>query len=482
MHGHVSIGAVTRILVLAFALSLFGTSALAQEKENTSSKEAEVKPLPARTQALLRDYNTKYFRLRTDSDAIFAQTLGTQIDAFADAVQDRFLALFGTVLPVPKMSLIVFERREDYRTYAETNAPKLANNGGYYDGAMRSVVTYRYNNVELYYHELVHGMMGELFDDHHFYRYTHEDWPVWFDEGLAEYLANDAMNQNKSTLSNPGKYAVLFNAMRNKKLPTLSSVVDARSGSFSGPTMALNYAMAWGLLAYLIEELEGTEAFKRYLQKLLKGIPDRTAFKESFGAHLENMEEAWKKWLVRKMQNLPPREALLSQNSLDGWTIHEGGKWSGEGKQIHARSSGEYDYLIRNIMPVGDFRLQVRIKVSSGRAGIILGNNSNGSYPYEYLFDFTRKKTGVRESKTAIHLVPIGKEAPPIDLDTWHHVVLEAVRGELRFSVDGKLVTETPVTQRVFSLLGFYVHKGNAIFENPVLLRGPIPSPSLPKK
>jgi hypothetical protein len=128
-------------------------------------------------------------------------------------------------------------------------------------------------------------------------------------------------------------------------------------------------------------------------------------------------------------------------------------------------------------MPFGDFRFQLEVKFLSGKAGLILGNNRNGSYPYEYLIDFTRKSTGIRKSESAHKLAAVSEKLPPLPIQEWHRIVIEVVRGELTLMVNGESTATVKVGSSLFSLIGLYVHNGETIFRKPTLLRGPLPKP-----
>jgi len=463
---------VLAALTLYTSACLFSPGAMGQELSNTDKEE--LRPRFAK----LQSFDTKFFTLETDGDALFAKELSAQLDAFAEQVRKHFKTLFNRELPIPRLTLTVFEDRKDYIQHTEIHAPQLTSNGGYYDGALKKVVSHRYNtNIALYFHELIHGMMGELFDDHHFYRYTHEEWPVWFDEGLAEYLSYSPEKQTDPGITHPGKYAVLYNALMEDNLPKLATVLQARADSFSGPEMNMNYAVAWGFLAFLTDTRGNTESLQKYLELLLDGKGGSEAFKTAFDSSPLNLEEDWRAWLMEQSLKPELRESLLTSPPHNEWTIHEGGDWRFDAQEVRALSSGEYDYLIRNLMPFGDFRFQVEVKFLSGKAGLILGNNRNGSYPYEYLIDFTRKSMGIRKSESANKLAAVGEKLPPLPTQEWHRIVLEVVGEELTLMVNGEVKSAVKVGPSLFSLIGLYVHNGETLFRKPTLLRGPLPKP-----
>ena len=193
--------------------------------------------------------------LLTDTRHEYAADLLVKLDSFMVQANNTLADILGVRAPAKPTQLIVFETQERYQEYARDNAPGLINNGGYYDGATRTAVTYRYNNsMQLYFHELVHVMMGEQFADHSFSRYTRKNWPIWFDEGVCEFVGSYEVVGSGIHVPgvNKGKLAYLVNALRHNSFIDLPTVVRAPTERFSGASMNIYYAESWGLLEYLL--------------------------------------------------------------------------------------------------------------------------------------------------------------------------------------------------------------------------------------
>lgn len=200
---------------------------------------------PVANNGRLQVHQTGHFTLKTDTDTNYALTLGNYLDSYHKQLRYALSQDFQITATIPPTSIILFERQADYQRYAQMNAPRLLNNGGYYDGGTHTIVTYRYNNsMQLYFHEVMHSVMGEIFGDHFFYRYTRPNWPIWFDEGLAEHYGSFSINNGllKIGQKNPAKLAYLANAIRSGSLVSLENLLKSDSTRFSGSHMNVYYA------------------------------------------------------------------------------------------------------------------------------------------------------------------------------------------------------------------------------------------------
>ena len=223
------------LIATCFVLLLPHSWVFAQQQSN-STQDAT---------ARLQVYTTKHFVLKSDSPRQYAKDLGTKLDIYYEQLGEMLPKILGEPLQPIRASVILFEKQDDYQQYANRNAPQLINNGGFYDGATRTIVTYRYNNsLQLYFHEILHAVMGELFKDHYFLRYSKKNWPIWFDEGLAEYFGSFELRDGTLRFGarNKTKIAYLLNALHTKSFVSLPKMLTALSDRYSGATMNLYYA------------------------------------------------------------------------------------------------------------------------------------------------------------------------------------------------------------------------------------------------
>jgi len=315
--------------------------------------------------------------------------------------------------------------------------------------------------------------MGEVFQDHFFYRYTRPEWPVWFDEGLAEYFGSFEIqgNQVKIGVLNPAKVAYLVNAMDTKTMVSLRALLNSSPSAYNGERMNMYYAASWGLTRFLIEHEEYAKRLPRFVEALREGEAGLTAFEENFGKDLEKLEDSWIRWLQEVGKPSDALTALSNGRTIDEWAIHEGGIWWVEDAAIHGESDGSYNYLIRSTFPRESFRLHLQTRLDSGSAGIVLGNNFHGEYPYYFLIDIESHRISVRESHSPTRLTTIATS--PIDLprSQWRNFDVEVHDGRLRVSMEGEVLIDVPEERIRYSIVGLYLSGGKAQFRD--LLIGP---------
>ena len=416
----------------------------------------------------------KYAVLWTDTRPEYAAELLGRLDSFltqAHAEMGRVLDVQVTAKPV---QIYVFESQERYQEYAREHAPGLVNNGGFYDGGMRTVVTYRYNNsMQLYFHEMVHAMMGEQFADHNFTRYTRRHWPIWFDEGIAEYLGSfELLGRNVQVPAvNKGKLAYLVNAMANRAFIDLPTLLKAPAERFSGPSMNIYYAESWGLLDFLLSSPATRPKVAQFFKKIKSGEDGLGAFRSCFGDNLIALDSAWRSYLSEKAKVGPGTVQLFSGETIDDWTIHEGGQWKAGGGEISGQGDRNYNYLIKSELPSSEFTYQLDVNLSRGTAGLILGNNFHGEYPYYYLIEIARDVVMVRRAWSASHIEPVIQAYAELPPSTWVQVRATVQDRVLRLTIGGREVLQTRVDRERYSLFGLYLYRAKVRFRNISLLR-----------
>ena len=421
----------------------------------------------------LRTYSGRSVTLRTDTEHVYAMALLGKLQSFVAQANHHLARILDEQLRDVAVTIIVFQSQERYQRYARRHAPGLVNNGGYYDGSSRTVVTYRFNNsMQLYFHELVHAMMAEHFGDHHFSRYTKKDWPIWFDEGMSEYLGSYAVDGDgiRIPAPNKGKLAYLANAIQHHAFVDLPKLLRAPAAGFSGASMNIFYAESWGLVDYLVRHPTHRRMVPLFFRKIRAGETGTTAFAACFGADFAAFERAWRAHINKAV--VPPRRVwLFNGDSVDDWTVHEGGQWRVQDKQIVGSGDRNYNYLIKSEVPLTDFAYELDIRIDRGTAGLILGNNYHGEYPYYYLVDVARDAVMLRRSYTATRIEPVKQAFADIALGRWVHLTVHVRKGSIAIAVDGRTVLNAPSDRDSYSLFGLYLYHAQARFRNVRLLR-----------
>jgi hypothetical protein len=440
---------------------------------------AEDAPVPpgldvAGSRQPLRRYVGRYVALWTDCRPEFARELLGQLDSFVRQAHDELAQILQLQVKPKPVQIYVFEAQEHYQAYAREHAPTLVNNGGYYDGALRTVVTYRYNNsMQLYFHELVHAILGEQFADHQFSRYNRRHWPVWFDEGMAEYLGSFALQQSGLQIAavNKSKLAYLANAVHSDNLLDLNLLLRAPSERFSGASMNFYYAGAWGLVDLLLATPKWRAQVPNFFARIKAGEDGLEAFRACFGADTAAMQAAWKARITKLAQPEPGEVHLFDGKHVWDWTVHEGGNWRASGGEITGNGDNNYNYLIKADVPLSSLSLQVDVHLTHGTAGLILGNHDHREYPYHYLIDIGKDVIMLRRAWSATRIEPMIQAWAEVPLREWVRVRVDVQDGVLRVLVDGREVLTTRTDRPRLSMFGLYLYKAKVRFRNVTLTR-----------
>ncbi len=428
----------------------------------------------------LRAYVGTSVTLRTDTSDAYARSLLVKLDSFVAQANAELTRLLDVSSKPVNPTVVVFETQDRYQRHARRNAPGLVNNGGYYDGSTRTVVTYRYNNsMQLYFHEVVHALMAEHFEDHHFSRYTRKNWPIWFDEGMSEYLGSYAVDGSGIRIPAPnrGKLAYLANAMAHRSFVPLEVLLRAPASAYSGASMNIYYAESWGLIDYLARHPIYNSQLPLFFRRIRNNDDGLAAFTSSFGDDIADFEKAWRDHIRRAVE--PPARGvwLFNGMSIDDWTIHEGGQWLAQKGEIVGSGDRNYNYLIKGEVPLRSFRFELDMRIERGTAGLILGNNYHGEYPYYYLIDIARDAVMVRRSYTATRIEPVKQAFAEIAHGEWVHLEVVVLDRQLSVLVNGREVLSCQSDRDSYSLFGLYLYHASARFKNVRLNREPQQAP-----
>ncbi|MCB9728150.1 MAG: hypothetical protein H6746_06690 [Deltaproteobacteria bacterium] len=421
---------------------------------------------------------TAHFELTSTCDADTRSAVLRRLEAFRSALEILVLAATGVALGPNPVRITLFEEPREYAAYADAHAPGLGHNGGYYDGQTRTVYTYRRSNpMQLHFHEITHAVMGDVFGDPWYERYARPGWPVWFDEGFAEYASSYAVDARGATrfgALHAARLATLVDALETRRLIPMALLLRARAGDFSGGSMDLWYAQAWGLVDLLLAEADLRGRVPVWVQRLRDGENGVAAFLAVFGPDLDRLQARFERRIGRLAASSPRPMDLLGPGGLDAWTMHEGGDWRVDGDDIVGRSTGGWNYLTRAIPPVQAFALELEVRLSGeGSLGLVLGHHGVGAYPYHTIVDLGGGRASLRHIRTPERLTRRVEGPAPLREDGYTPVRVELRHGVLSVWVDGRHVLSARPGRPVASLVGLYVQEGTARFRG--LFLAPVP-------
>ena len=230
--------------------------------------------------------------------------------------------------------------------------------------------------------------------------------------------------------------------------------------------MNIFYAESWGLVDYLVRTPALRAKVPLFFRKIRSGQDGLTAFTACFGADLDAFEAAWRIYIGKSVQPSPQTVWLFNGHGVDDWTVHEGGSWEVRRGQIFGVGDRNYNYLIKNEVPLRDFSFELDLLLEKGMAGLILGNNYHGEYPYYYLIDDARDAVTLRRSYTATRIKDIKAAFADLPLGRWLNLQVKVLDGDLSIRVNGREVLAAHSDRDSYSLFGLYLYHAHARFKN----------------
>jgi hypothetical protein len=417
-----------------------------------------------------------HFELTAGCDAATRRRLMGHLETFYSVLEVLVPAATGVPLGEAPIRVLLFEEPSEYHAHVRRHAPGLGHNGGYYDGASRTVVSHRRANpLQLQFHEIAHAALGDVFGDPAHERYGRPGWPVWFDEGFAEYVSSFEVVPEGLKFGAPhlARIATLVSAIEAGKTLSISQLLTARPRAFTGRDMDLWYATAWGLVELLLTEPDLRRGVPKWITKLRAGHDGVLAFRDVFGGELRGLERR----LYHRARRLGTQPTavrhLAPRGKLEPWTAHDGGIWHSEAGQLVGQSQAGWSYLTTAVPLSRQYSVTVSVASSPGaRFGLVLGRHAPGGYPYHSIVSFDGQEASIRRVTSPEQVTTVAARPFPVTPGEWSTVTLSVDRGILVVRVNGEDVLASRLTTVESSLFGLYVERGMTRFRDPVF--GPL--------
>lgn len=412
---------------------------------------------------------TDHFLIDSNCDVSSRTWIASRLEAFRDALEVLVPAATGVPLSDRTIRVKLFETREEYLKDASGHASRLVHNGGFYDGANRTVVAYRRANpLQLQLHEVAHAVLGDVFSDATFTRYGRPGWPVWFEEGFAEYVSSYVLVGPELHFGavHVARLATLQDALERDRLIPLPRLLRAQGADFSGQSNALWYASAWGLVHLMLSEPDLRSRVPEWIGRLRQGEHGLAAFQGVFGQDPRDLDRRLRHHIAR-LSATEARSLALADGGLDAWTAHEGGTWSAVGDVIQGVGNSGVNYLTRAIAPMGQFTLELEVQREAGaHLGIVLGHHAMDRYPYHTLVDLSDRDLVVRHVRDTNHTIPVARSALSVPPGKWTRLRIVGREDSLEIWAGDRRILQSPLGHHRLSLVGLYVQGGVARFRH----------------
>lgn len=249
--------------------------------------------------------NDRWISVRSHNFFLVSNAKEKEVRASAEKLE-QFRQAFKTLFPNARFdqsiptNVIVFKNDDSYRPFKPKRDDGKADDwlAGYFQsGEDANYITFSTEGPDsqtfgTIFHEYVHFIVDST--------YGEAAIPPWFNEGLAEYYQTIEIDGKKVNLGKP-QVGHLRLLQRSKLIPLKEFfAIDGRSLHQNGGSIRnVFYAQAWALVHYLIESGQG-DKMSNFLQLVMNGTDQETAFRRAFGIEYADLEKTLKKYAGRR--------------------------------------------------------------------------------------------------------------------------------------------------------------------------------------
>ena len=164
--------------------------------------------------------------------------------------------------------------------------------GGFYNAGINTAAVLHQGRDEFTHqvarHESTHVIMAGLFGH----------MPTWFTEGMAEYFEHlKVTGQGKIIYPDKQQLALL----RGRSLPHLSTWFSQTGNWYQDSQRDFNYAVAWSVIHFLMEEEWRRQLLGGYMKALGKDLCRSVSavehFSQAYPGGLNQMSRDWQQWV-----------------------------------------------------------------------------------------------------------------------------------------------------------------------------------------
>ena len=221
------------------------------------------------------------------------------IESQANSMYEILADLLGEGrLKQVELNVIIFGDNAAYRDYAASvGGMALANAGGFYSNESNEAVTFLYEDQEqtlaVSRHEAAHVILNGLL----------ATGPLWLHEGLAEYFELLSIEQQVSQISPNDEWLSLARmAVDSAYFSDIAIFLDASPEQWRSGQEAMNYALGWSLVYFMLDNNTARQAFTTLLQQTADAycteISSSAQLAASYPGGLNAMQTDFVNWLM----------------------------------------------------------------------------------------------------------------------------------------------------------------------------------------
>jgi hypothetical protein len=244
--------------------------------------------IPASAKDKWINLQSKNFNIVSNADEGDTRELVLKLEQFRAAFAQIFNIQSASTIPV---TVVVFKNDSSYKPFKPLYNGKPANVAGYFqrdrdENLITLNITAKSEErpFAVIFHEYTHLLTST----------TPRPWPVWLNEGLAEFYSTFEVNKNKVRLGAPVANHVYY--LRDHQFVPLKDLLTVSRNS---PTynerekQGVFYAESWALAHYLMfgENLARRPQLSQYVKLIHSGVSATDAFTQAFKTDYATMEK-----------------------------------------------------------------------------------------------------------------------------------------------------------------------------------------------
>lgn len=433
-------------------------------------------------------------RLHAELPEIWRARRAQSLNRFVNAWHDELARLVPTTHqerlgPMRVFTVLLLRDSAAYGRFTRRCAPERSGNSGYYDGLHRLIVSHLGAPPSVLRHELAHAVLGDHLGDPAHRRLSGSHWPIWLEEGLAEYAAASVTTLDTGEVTfgviAPSRLATALDLVEGgaSDALTLGEILEGSRAAFVGDRLAAAYSTAWALTQFLISNPHYNTAWTQLSRHLgtsprLVTAPGVPLLQASARVPLEH---ALAQFVRTSAESEVWSQRLLGTGHAmaERWTMHGATDWRwgdmprvGGGGVIGVGSAMRTSFLTRAVLPTHGFEMVIRYRSGSPKTslGVVLGYHGATGYPFHTLVDFGPRRTRLRHIANQTGIRDMATTASRHRPGRWYSARLILRRGYLTVETSEGAVVSAPLQHRGVSLVGLFVDQGRGYFREMTLL------------
>ena len=229
-------------------------------------------------------HETRHYAIRTNGDLEDAKQLGTIMEMFFSRFQELFPFAENRLGGKEKFKIFIYDGRQEYLDAEAAVFPGAANAFAFYNPNERRLCGWRFPYDSFLRSTFVHEGTHQI--NHISMLDQGNQFPQWFEEGLASYYETSIVKDDKLVLGelNMLRLPAIQQMAKPGASPAWISLAQVFGPQHSPAFGHVHYGESWAFLHYMLhKDKDGKANFRQYRDMALRGRFDMKQFSQIFG-------------------------------------------------------------------------------------------------------------------------------------------------------------------------------------------------------